>query len=142
MAVSGIRVLSYNKFTRRDRFVMAAALSFGFGNLLVPGIFEHLFDGVQNPSAGLEGLFNSITIVLSTPCEFDPFLWGDVEEKLILYCVVLSAGICAVILNLLLPQEVALVEGEEDPDADVDVVEEVEKGNHPSSIRKGSSEKE
>lgn len=142
MAVSGIRVLSYNKFTRRDRFVMAAALSFGFGNLLVPGIFEHLFDGVQNPSAGLEGLFNSITIVLSTPCEFDPFLGGDVEEKLILYCVVLSAGICAVILNLLLPQEVALVEGEEDPDADVDVVEEVEKGNHPSSIRKGSSEKE
>ena len=63
-----MRVLSYAEFTRRDRFVLAAALSFGLGDLLVPGIFTHLFDGVDNPSSGLEGLFNSITIILSTPC--------------------------------------------------------------------------
>lgn len=62
-------MLSYIRFTRRDRFVLAAALSFGVGDLLVPGIFTHLFDGVKNPNKGLEGLFNSITIVLSTPCE-------------------------------------------------------------------------
>ena len=63
-------MLSYNRFTRRDRFVLAAALSFGVGDLLVPTIFTHLFDGVVNPSSGLRGLFDSITIVLSTPCEY------------------------------------------------------------------------
>jgi uric acid-xanthine permease len=69
VAVSGIRVLSYNRFTRRDRFVLAAALSLGIGDLLVPDIFTHLFDGVQHPNKGLQGLFDSITIILSTPCE-------------------------------------------------------------------------
>ena len=65
---SGIRVLAYMRWTRRDRFILAAALSFGVGDILVPDIFTHLFDGVNNPSSGLQGLFDSITIVLSTPC--------------------------------------------------------------------------
>ena len=69
VAVSGARVLAYNRFTRRDRFVLAAALSFGVGDLLVPDIFTHLFDGVDHPNKGLQGLFDSITIILSTPCE-------------------------------------------------------------------------
>jgi len=106
VAVSGLRVLSYIRFTRRDRFVLAAALSFGVGDLLVPGIFTHLFDGVKNPNKGLEGLFNSITIVLSTPF--------------------LVSGIVAVLLNLLLPQEVAEEEEEEDS---VEVVD-TEKQDH------------
>jgi xanthine/uracil permease len=73
---SGARVLSYIRWTRRDRFILAAALSFGVGTLLVPDIFSHLFDGVQNPNEGLRGLFDSITIVLSTPCEcFSALLW-------------------------------------------------------------------
>lgn len=86
VATSGIRVLSYCKFTRRDRFVLAAALSFGIGDLLVPEVFTHLFDGVSNPSSGLRGFFDSITIVLETPF--------------------LSAGIVASVLNLILPQEI------------------------------------
>ena len=79
VATSGIRVLSYNHFTRRDRFVLAAALSFGFGDLLVPGIFTHLFDGVDaaKTNKGLQGLFDSITIVLSTPCEFSSVFLCD-----------------------------------------------------------------
>ncbi|KAK7472744.1 hypothetical protein VKT23_000854 [Stygiomarasmius scandens] len=85
VAVSGIRVLSYNNFSRRERFILAAALSFGVGDLLVPTIFTHLFDGVDNPSKGLRGLFDSITIVLSTPF--------------------LAAGVVAVTLNLIIPQE-------------------------------------
>ncbi|KAJ3735483.1 xanthine/uracil permease [Lentinula guzmanii] len=85
VAVSGIRVLSLMEFTRRDRFVLAAALSFGIGDLLVPKIFTELFNGVNNPSTGLEGLLTSITIILSTPF--------------------LAAGIVAVIMNLVLPQE-------------------------------------
>ncbi|KIL60951.1 hypothetical protein M378DRAFT_167457 [Amanita muscaria Koide BX008] len=87
VAVSGIRVLSLNNFTRRDRFVLGAALSFGFGDLLVPGIFTHLFDSVTHTNSGLNGLFNSITIVLSTPF--------------------LCAGVVACILNLILPYEPA-----------------------------------
>ncbi|KAG6828312.1 hypothetical protein H0H92_008427 [Tricholoma furcatifolium] len=83
VAVSGIRVLSYINFTRRERFILAAALSFGFGDLLVPTIFTHLFDKVQNPSEALEGFLTSITIILSTPF--------------------LAAGIVAVVLNLILP---------------------------------------
>lgn len=71
VATSGARVLAYNEFTRRDRFVLAAALSFGIGDLLVPDIFTHLFDGVHGVSKGTQGLLSSITIVLSTPCE-----WG------------------------------------------------------------------
>ncbi|KAG1758209.1 xanthine uracil permease [Suillus occidentalis] len=85
VAVSGLRVLSYVKYTRRDRFILAAALSFGVGDLLMPGIFTHLFDGVKNPNSGLEGLFESITILLSTPF--------------------LISGIVALVLNLILPQD-------------------------------------
>ncbi|RPD63283.1 Xanthine/uracil permease [Lentinus tigrinus ALCF2SS1-6] len=85
VAVSGLRVISFAQFTRRDRFVLAASLSFGLADILVPGIFTHLFDGVDNPSSGLQGLFNSITIILSTPF--------------------LAAGIVASVLNIILTQE-------------------------------------
>lgn len=94
VTVSGIRVLSYISFTRRDRFILAAALSFGIGDLLVPGIFTHLFDRVKSPSGGLAGLFDSITIVLSTPF--------------------LISGIVAVILNQIIPVEVLEAEPEEE----------------------------
>ncbi|KAJ7916667.1 xanthine/uracil permease [Mycena leptocephala] len=85
VTVSGLRVLSFNKYTRRDRFVLAAAMSFGIGDLLAPQMFTHLFDGVNNPNSALEGFFNSITIILSTPF--------------------LAAGMVAVLLNLILPIE-------------------------------------
>lgn len=70
VVASGVRVLAYVRFARRERLVLAAALALGLGDLLAPGIFTHLFDGVQNPSKGLKGLMDSITIVLSTPCEW------------------------------------------------------------------------
>jgi hypothetical protein len=54
-------------------------------SLLVPSWFTHLFDGVENPNAGLRGFMDSITIVLSTPF--------------------LIAGLVAVILNTILPHE-------------------------------------
>lgn len=81
---SGIRVLSYINWSRRNRFILAAAMSFGIGNLLAPSWYEHLFDSVEDTaSPGLRGLFDSITIILSTPF--------------------LSAGIIAVLLNVILP---------------------------------------
>lgn len=85
VATSGLRVLAYVKYTRRDRFIIAAALCFGFGDLLVPDIFTHLFDGVRNPSSGLMGLLAAIEIILTTPF--------------------LLAGLVAMILNLILPRE-------------------------------------
>lgn len=69
VAVSGIRVLAYVRFARRERLVLASALALGLGDILAPEIFTHLFDGVENPGKGLKGLLDSITIVLSTPCE-------------------------------------------------------------------------
>ncbi|KAH9850707.1 xanthine/uracil permease [Lenzites betulinus] len=109
VATSGVRVLSYNRFTRRDRFILAAAFSFGIGDLLVPTIFTHLFDAVSNPNKGLQGLFDSITIVLSTPF--------------------LMSGLVALVLNLILPQEDA--DGDDD-----DVVEVVDVEAQPHSKEK------
>ncbi|KAF8656155.1 hypothetical protein AX16_002724 [Volvariella volvacea WC 439] len=85
VAVSGIKVLCSLEWSRRDRFILAAALSFGVGTLLNHQIFTHLFDGVVNPNGGLRGLLDSITIILSTPF--------------------LIAGLVAVILNLILPED-------------------------------------
>ncbi|KAG2115491.1 xanthine uracil permease [Suillus clintonianus] len=102
VAVSGLRVLSFVKYTRRDRFILAAALSFGVGDLLMPGIFTHLFDGVKNPNKGLQGLFESITILLSTPF--------------------LISGIVALVLNLILPQDRSQEDGDlEDVEAAQDL---------------------
>ncbi|KAF9474341.1 xanthine/uracil permease [Pholiota conissans] len=85
VASSGVRVLAHVHFTRRSRFILSAALAFGIGNLLHSDIFTYLFDGVNNPNKGLQGLFDSITIILSTPF--------------------LSAGLVAAVLNLILPEE-------------------------------------
>ncbi|KAG5653360.1 hypothetical protein H0H81_000861 [Sphagnurus paluster] len=104
VAVSGLRVLSYIQFTRRDRFILAAALCFGIGDLLVPKVFTHLFDSVRDPSSGLKGLFDSITIVLSTPCmsfSLQAYSFGTHSSNY----AVLSAGIVAAVLNLVIPDE-------------------------------------
>ncbi|TFK28981.1 purine permease [Coprinopsis marcescibilis] len=92
VAASGIRVLAGTKFSRRDRFVLAAALSFGVGNLLNHSTFTYLFERVETSNKGLQGLFDSITIVLSTPF--------------------LSAGVVATVLNLILPTDIPEKEGD------------------------------
>ncbi|KAJ6620131.1 xanthine/uracil permease [Mycena sp. CBHHK59/15] len=106
VSVSGLRVLSFNRYTRRERFVLAAALSFGIGDLIVPGIFTHLFDGVNNPNSALQGFFNSITIILSTPF--------------------LIAGIVAVVLNMILPVDFDPVEGSSSRDDEMDPEKQIE----------------
>ncbi|KAF8139022.1 xanthine/uracil permease [Boletus edulis] len=105
VVVSGLRVLSFVDYTRRDRFILAATMSFGIGDLLVPDVFTYLFDGVRHPNSGLQGLFDSITIVLSTPF--------------------LVSGLVAVILNLMIPQELLHAE-EDDLEVAEQVVEDVE----------------
>ncbi|KAH9482166.1 Purine permease [Psilocybe cubensis] len=107
VAASGVRVISNVQFQRRERFILSAALAFGFGNLLRHDIFRHLFDGVANPNKGLQGLFDSITIVLSTPF--------------------LAAGLVAAILNLLIPQEPKELIPDESSVEEVDVESQDEK---------------
>lgn len=87
VVASGIKVISYIKFTRKDRFILAAAGAFGFGNLLVPDWASYLFADVNSPSSSLQGFFNSIVIVISTPY--------------------LIAGLVASILYQIIPDEVA-----------------------------------
>ncbi|KAF7295977.1 hypothetical protein MKEN_01412300 [Mycena kentingensis (nom. inval.)] len=110
VAVSGVRVLGMVKWGRRERFILAAALSFGLGDLLVPGIFTHLFEGVDNPNKALAGWFASMTIVLSTPF--------------------LSAGIVAALLNSILPHEL-------DVKKDDDVVEMETRSVNHSALESG-----
>ncbi|EJT97062.1 xanthine/uracil permease [Dacryopinax primogenitus] len=86
VVVSGIRVLSYLPWTRRDRFIVAAAFTFGIADLLVPSFWTYLFLSITNASPGLQGLLDSISIILTTPF--------------------LIAGIVALVLNLILPIEI------------------------------------
>lgn len=113
VVTSGIRVLCSVRWTRRDRFILSAALLFGIGNLIVPEIFTHLFDGVGEVSGGLRGLLDSITIILTTPF--------------------LIAGVVAVVLNLIIPEEVedAPVQEEDRSDlaSEVESTSKGEKGN-------------
>ena len=107
-------------------------MSFGVGDLLVPTIFTHLFDGVKHPNKGLQGLFDSITIVLSTPCKCRPhprisLVFSDA-------LAVLVAGLVALVLNLILPQE----DVDDDDDDVVEVADDVEA--HPHSKEKEASE--
>lgn len=69
---------------RKERFVLAASLAFGVGNLLAPGWFEHLFDGVTSTSKGLNGFLSSITIILSAPCKHswpNAYLWWRADNS-------------------------------------------------------------
>lgn len=116
-------------------------MSFGMGNLLVPTWSTFLFESVNAPNAALSGFFNSIIIILSTPCKFPiaitihPFLSTDLarlslrsppisslvsdptSSSFTLAVVaqrvrstdsvflVLIAGLVAVILNAIIPEE-------------------------------------
>lgn len=85
VVAAGIKVISYIKFTRKDRFILAAAGALGFGNMLVPNWATYLFADVNQPGAALQGFFNSIVIVISTPY--------------------LITGLVASILNLVIPDD-------------------------------------
>lgn len=103
----------------------------------MPEIFTHLFDGVGEVSGGLRGLLDSITIILTTPCElFYPCSLAasgiGADERLV-YVIVLIAGVVAVVLNLIIPEEVedAPVQEEDRSDlaSEVESTSKGEKGN-------------
>ncbi|KAF9431945.1 hypothetical protein BGZ76_011500 [Entomortierella beljakovae] len=65
VVVSGIRILSFLKWTRRERFIIAAAMTLGMGTSLVPGVLTHMFH-YGGSNAFVKSLINSANIVLDT----------------------------------------------------------------------------
>jgi len=73
VAVSGIRIISTVPFTRRNRFILTASMSLGFGAILVPNWFSFAFTYKGDNQAKL-GFFNAIVLVLETGFAGEPML--------------------------------------------------------------------
>lgn len=84
VAVSGLRIVSTIHFTRRNRFVLTAALALGYGATLVPTWFSYVFT-YSGDNKAKAGFFDAIVLVLETGFAVTAF--------------------AAVTLNLLLPEE-------------------------------------
>ncbi|KAG0291121.1 hypothetical protein BGZ98_003138 [Dissophora globulifera] len=65
VVVSGIRILSFLPWTRRERFIVAASLSLGLGTSLVPGVLTHIIT-YTGSSEFLSSVITSVNIVLDT----------------------------------------------------------------------------
>lgn len=119
VASSGIRIISTMPFTRRNRFILTAALAVGLGATLVPTWFDYVFTYSGNNHA-LLGFFNAIELVMSTG-----------------FAV---TGVLAMVLNLVLPEE---DEDEDVPELTADTAddnddrEEWDRINHAKDIREG-----
>ncbi|MCJ1464280.1 hypothetical protein MMC07_002893 [Pseudocyphellaria aurata] len=85
VAVSGVRIISTVPFTRRNRFILTAALALGFGATLVPNWFSFVFTYAGDNRAK-QGFFNAIVLVMETGFAVTAFM--------------------AIILNLILPEEI------------------------------------
>lgn len=81
--VSGLRILSGLKWTRRDRFILAVTFVFGLGVVVVPKAFTTFIP--EASSRAVKGLRQGVVIVLSTG-----------------YSI---GALISVLLNFLLPQE-------------------------------------
>ncbi|KAG0740504.1 hypothetical protein G6F57_000843 [Rhizopus arrhizus] len=91
VATSGIRILGFLSWTRRDRVIVAASLAIALGVSLVPSWFEYVLPSSDNEA--LQGFLSAITTVVSTSY--------------------IMAGIISIILNLILPYESSALEDEE-----------------------------
>ncbi|OSX72760.1 hypothetical protein BU14_0407s0024 [Porphyra umbilicalis] len=122
VAVSGIRILARLGWTRRDRFIVSAALAVGLGVSLVPNWFEYIFT-YEGDSAGLQAVIDAVKITVSTG-----------------YCI---GAIIAIALNLLLPfEEEDLTTGSAEaaaPPKSIDSDEEVADANRIDGASSGSS---
>ncbi|ORY20996.1 permease family-domain-containing protein [Naematelia encephala] len=95
VAVSGIRVLAYAKWTRRDRFIATSAFALGLASLTVPSWFSYIFTYKGN-NAGIQGITQAVVLIVEEPY--------------------LIAALVAVVLNATLQDEAAEepIEGEEE----------------------------
>ncbi|PUU73001.1 permease family-domain-containing protein [Tuber borchii] len=84
VAVSGMRITATMPFTRRNRFILTAALALGYGATLVPNWFDYFF--TYKGGGGLQGLLDAINLIMETGFAITAFI--------------------AMFLNLILPEEV------------------------------------
>lgn len=113
VAVSGIRIISTVPFTRRNRFILTAAMAIGFGATLVPEWFSYVFT-YRGPNKTLRGFMNAIVLVMESG-----------------FAV---AGFISLILNLVLPEEeedetASLTANEADKAADQEEWERIKHNN-------------
>ncbi|KAG0238644.1 hypothetical protein BGW41_008118 [Actinomortierella wolfii] len=91
--VSGVRILSFLKWTRRDRFIVASSFVFGFGAALVKDVFTKMVT-YTGSSTFVSSLADSAKIVLSSG-----------------FCL---GAMIAMVLNLLLPEDNGVDDGDDD----------------------------
>jgi xanthine/uracil permease len=84
IAVAGVRVLSLVKFTRRNRFILTAALGIGFVDIVSPNWFSRILD-YSGPNVHLQGFEQGINLIVETPF--------------------IIAAVIGVALNLTLPED-------------------------------------
>ncbi|CAN3357615.1 hypothetical protein DICA3_F31010 [Diutina catenulata] len=65
VAIAGIKIISSTEFTRRDRFLLTAAVLPGMGAILLPDWFEYVFT-YDGDNSSLKGFFNAIVLVMET----------------------------------------------------------------------------
>ncbi|KAI9704714.1 MAG: hypothetical protein M1836_006494 [Candelina mexicana] len=125
VAASGLRIISTVPFTRRNRFILTAALSIGFGAILVPNWFTYVFT-YRGGNKGKQGFFNAIVLVMETGFAVTAFI--------------------SIILNLLLEEEIedeaaSITANNADDAADEEEWKRIQ-GKKSSDIENGSSSKE
>ncbi|PGG99168.1 purine permease [Helicocarpus griseus UAMH5409] len=84
VAVSGMRIIATVNFTRRNRFILSAALALGMGATLVPNWFSFVFT-YSGENKAKQGLLDAVELVMQTG-----------------FAV---AGFIALVLNLVLSEE-------------------------------------
>lgn len=84
VTTSGLRVMAYAKWTRRDRFVVSVAAAMGFSSLCVHDWFAYIFT-YEGDNTGLKGLIQATTLIVQEPY--------------------LIAAVLGVFLNVVLPSD-------------------------------------
>jgi xanthine/uracil permease len=66
IAVAGVKVLSLVEFTRRNRFILTAALGIGFMDIVSPSWFDRILN-YTGPNVRLQGFEQGINLIVKTP---------------------------------------------------------------------------
>lgn len=85
IVVAGVKVLSLVEFTRRNRFILTAALGIGFMDIVSPSWFAKIL-AYQGSNVRLQGFEQGINLMVETP-------------------FIISA-VVGVVLNFVLPHDV------------------------------------
>ncbi|ORX95573.1 Xanthine/uracil permease [Basidiobolus meristosporus CBS 931.73] len=91
--VSGIRILSYLKWTRRDRFIAAASMTLGMGTTIKDDWFSYALTAYKGSNTTVNGLIISAEMIVNSGFTI--------------------AALIAIVLNLVMPKEPEDLDNEE-----------------------------